>query len=339
MKKESVFIIAELSANHGGDIEIAKRTIRAAKRTGADAIKLQTYTADTLTLDSDKDDFIIRSGSIWDGKTYYDLYKEAYTPWEWHEELFEIAKEEGLVCFSSPFDNTAVDLLESLDNPIYKIASFEITDVNLIAYAASKGKPMIMSTGISEYEDIKLAVETCREAGNNDITILKCTSSYPAPIDEANLVMMQRFAKDFNVKVGLSDHTLGNTVPLVATALGATVIEKHFILDKSIGGPDASFSLDEKEFTEMVTAVREAEKALGKESYELTKKQKAGKDFARSLYVAEDIKEGELITEKNVRSVRPGFGLHPKYLLEVLGKKVNQDLEKGAPLIFNNIQQ
>jgi pseudaminic acid synthase len=338
MKKESVFIIAELSANHGGDIEIAKQTIRAAKRTGADAIKLQTYTADTLTLDSDKEDFIIRSGSIWDGKTYFDLYKEAYTPWEWHEELYKTAKEEGLVCFSSPFDKTAVDLLESLDNPIYKIASFEITDVNLIAYAASKGKPIIISTGIAEYEDIKLAVETCREEGNNDITILKCTSSYPAPIVEANLVMMQRFAKDFNVKVGLSDHTLGNTVPIVATTLGATVIEKHFILDKSIGGPDASFSLDEKEFTEMVTAVREAEKALGKESYELTEKQKAGKDFSRSLYVAEDIKEGELITEKNVRSVRPGFGLHPKYLPEVLGKKAISDLEKGERFELKNIE-
>jgi len=329
MKTNSVFIIAELSANHGGDIEIAKRTIRAAKRTGADAIKLQTYTSDTLTLDSDKEDFIIRSGSIWDGKTYFDLYKEAYTPWEWHEELYKTAKEQGLVCFSSPFDKTAVDLLESLNNPIYKIASFEITDVNLIAYAASKGKPMIISTGIAEYEDIKLAVETCREAGNNDITILKCTSSYPAPIGEANLVMMQRFAKDFNVKVGLSDHTLGNTVPLVATALGATVIEKHFILDKSIGGPDASFSLDEKEFTEMVTAVREAEKALGKESYELTNKQKKGKDFARSLYVAEDIKAGEVITEKNVRSVRPGFGLHPKYFPEILGKKALKSASKG----------
>ena len=329
MKKESVFIIAELSANHGGDIEIAKQTIRAAKRTGADAIKLQTYTADTLTLDSDKEDFIIRSGSIWDGKTYFDLYKEAYTPWEWHEELYKTAKEEGLVCFSSPFDKTAVDLLESLDNPIYKIASFEITDVNLIAYAASKGKPIIISTGIAEYEDIKLAVETCREAGNNDITILKCTSSYPAPIDEANLVMMQRFAKDFNVKVGLSDHTLGNTVPLVATALGATVIEKHFILDKSIGGPDASFSLDEKEFTEMVMAVRKAEQAMGKESYKLTEKQVAGKAFSRSLYVVEDIKAGEVVSEKNVRSVRPGFGLHPKYLPEVLGKKVVKNLEKG----------
>ncbi|TXE19183.1 pseudaminic acid synthase [Psychroflexus gondwanensis] len=327
-KNSNVFIIAELSANHNGSLKTAIETIRAAKRTGADAIKLQTYTADTITLDSDKGDFVIK-GTIWEGRKLYELYQEAFTPWEWHAELFQTAKEEGLVCFSSPFDNTAVDLLESLDNPIYKIASFEITDVNLIAYAASKGKPMIMSTGIAEYEDIKLAIETCRKAGNNDITILKCTSSYPAPIDEANLVMMQRFAKDFNVKVGLSDHTLGNTVPLVATALGATVIEKHFILDKSIGGPDASFSLDEKEFTEMVTAVREAEKALGKESYELTQKQKAGKDFSRSLYVAEDIKEGEFITEKNVRSVRPGFGLHPKYLPEVLGKKATQNFNKG----------
>ena len=323
-----VFIIAELSANHGGDIEIAKETIRAAKRTGADAIKLQTYTADTMTLDSVKDDFVIK-GTIWEGRRLYELYLEAFTPWEWHAELFQTAKEEGLVCFSSPFDKTAVDLLESLNNPIYKIASFEITDIPLIEYVASKGKPMIMSTGIAEYEDIKLAIDTCRKAGNNDITILKCTSSYPAPIDEANLLMMQRFAKDFNVKVGLSDHTLGNTVPVVATALGATVIEKHFILDKSIGGPDASFSLDEKEFTEMVTAVRDAEKALGKESYELTDKQKKGKDFARSLYVAEDIKEGEMITEKNVRSVRPGFGLHPKFLPEVLGKKAIKSVSKG----------
>jgi pseudaminic acid synthase len=328
MNNNSVFIIAELSANHGGDIEIAKETIRAAKRTGADAIKLQTYTAATITLDSSKEDFLIK-GTIWEGRKLYELYLEAYTPWEWHEALFKTAKEEGLVCFSSPFDNTAVDLLESLGNPIYKIASFEITDIPLIEYTASKGKPMIISTGIATYEDIELAVKTCREAGNNDITILKCTSSYPAPIHEANLIMMQRFAKDFNVKVGLSDHTLGNTVPVVATALGATVIEKHFILDKSVGGPDASFSLDEKEFTDMVNAVRNAEKAMGKESYELTEKQIAGKAFARSLYVAEDIKKGELITDKNVRSVRPGFGLHPKFLTEILGKVAKQDLEKG----------
>jgi len=325
---QGVFIIAELSANHGGSIEIAKETIRAAKRTGADAIKLQTYTADTITLDSDKEDFVIK-GTIWEGKKLYDLYQEAHLPWEWHEELFKTAKEEGLVCFSSPFDKTAVDFLEVLDCPIYKIASFEITDIPLIEYVASKGKPIIMSTGIAAYEDIKLAVDTCRKVGNNDITILKCTSSYPAPIDEANLVMMQRFAKDFTVKVGLSDHTLGTTVPVVATALGATVIEKHFILDKSIGGPDASFSLDEKEFTEMVQAVRNAEKAVGKESYELTEKQKAGKAFSRSLYVAEDIKKGDVFTENNVRSVRPGFGLHPKYFYQIIGTKAIKNFERG----------
>lgn len=336
--KNGVFIIAELSANHGGDIDIAKETIRAAKRTGADAIKLQTYTAETITLDSDKDDFIIK-GTIWEGKKLFDLYKEAYLPWEWHEELFKTAKEEGLVCFSSPFDKTAVDLLEELGNPIYKIASFEITDIPLIEYVASKGKPIIISTGIAQYEDIKLAVDTCRNAGNNDITILKCTSSYPAPIEEANMLMMQRFATDFDVKVGLSDHTLGNTVPVVATALGATVIEKHFILDKSIGGPDASFSLDEKEFAEMVAAVRNAEKALGKETYDLTKKQIAGKAFARSLYVAEDIKEGDLITEKNVRSVRPGFGLHPKYLRDIIGNQATHDIQKGERMSLHFIER
>ncbi len=326
--RKNVFIIAELSANHNGNKQVAIDTVKAAKRAGADAIKLQTYTADTMTLDSDKEDFIIK-GTIWEGQRFYDLYKKAHTPWEWHKELFEVAKQEGLVCFSTPFDKTAVNFLEELDNPIYKIASFEITDTPLIEYIASKGKPIIMSTGIAGYEDIKLAVDTCRKEGNNDITLLKCTSSYPAPIGEANLVMMQRFAKDFNVKVGLSDHTLGTTVPIVATALGATVIEKHFILDKSIGGPDASFSLDEKEFTEMVAAVRQAEKSLGQETYELTEKQKLGKVFARSLYVAEDIRKGDIITEQNVRSVRPGFGLHPKYLKEVLGKKVVRDLEKG----------
>jgi len=337
-RHSKVFIIAELSANHGGDINIAKETIRAAKRTGADAIKLQTYTADTITLDSDKKDFIIK-GTIWDGRKLYDLYKEAYTPWEWHAELFETAKEVGLICFSSPFDKTAVDFLEKLNNPIYKIASFEITDIPLIEYTASKGKPIIMSTGIAEYEDIKLAVNACRKVGNDDITILKCTSSYPAPVEEANLVMMQRFAKDFNVKVGLSDHTLGTTVPAVATALGAKVIEKHFILDKAIGGPDASFSLDEKEFTEMVDAVRNAEGALGKQSYELTEKQKSGKAFARSLYVATDIKKGEEITDKNVRSVRPGFGLHPKYYKEVLGLKTTESIQKGMPLKLRYLKQ
>src|SRR5690554_3356861 len=324
----AVFIIAELSANHNGSREVAIQTIKAAKRAGADAIKLQTYTADTITIDSRKPDFIIK-GTIWEGKNLYELYNEAYTPWDWHEMLFETAREEGLICFSSPFDKTAVDLLEGLNCPVYKIASFEITDIPLIEYVASKGKPIILSTGIAKIEDIKLAVDTCRKVGNNDITILKCTSSYPAPIDEANLVMMQRFAKDFTVKVGLSDHTLGTTVPVVATALGATVIEKHFILDKSIGGPDASFSLDEKEFTEMVQAVRNAEKAVGKESYELTEKQKAGKAFSRSLYVAEDIKKGDVFTENNVRSVRPGFGLHPKYFYQIIGTKAIKNFERG----------
>lgn len=328
----SVFIIAELSANHGGKIETAVETVRAAKRTGADAIKLQTYTADTITLDSDQEDFIIKGGTIWDNKRLYDLYKEAYLPWEWHKELFRVAKEEGLVCFSSPFDKTAVDFLEELGNPIYKIASFEITDIPLIEYAASKGKPMIISTGIAEYDDIELVVNTCRSVGNNDITLLKCTSSYPAPIEEANLIMMQQFAKDFDVNIGLSDHTLGTTVPVVATALGAQVIEKHFILDRSIGGPDASFSLDEKEFTEMVVAVRNAEKAVGIISYETTAKQKAGKAFARSLYVAEDIKEGDIFTEKNIRSVRPGFGMHPKNYKAILGQQAKTSYRKGDRL-------
>lgn len=337
MSKNKCFIIAELSANHGKDLEVAKETIRAAKRAGADAIKLQTYTADTITLDSDKDDFIIK-GTLWKGQKLYDLYKEAFLPWEWHKSLFETAKEEGLICFSSPFDKSAVDFLEELGNPIYKIASFEITDVNLIEYVASKQKPVIISTGIAKYEDIKLAVDICRSVGNNDITVLKCTSSYPAPIKEANMNMMQRFASDFNVKVGLSDHTLGIVLPVVAASLGATVIEKHFILNKAIGGPDAEFSLDEIEFKEMVDAVRSAESALGNQSYNLTLKQKKGMDFARSLYVYEEIKKGEVITEKNVRSIRPGFGLHPKYFNEILGKKTTIDLEKGTPMELSYIK-
>lgn len=324
-----VFIIAELSANHNGSIKTAIETIKAAKKVGADAIKIQTYTADTITIQSSKKDFLLDSGSIWDGRTFYDLYQEAYTPWEWHKELFDVAKAVGLICFSSPFDFTAVDLLESLGNPIYKVASFEITDIPLIEYIAKKNKPIIISTGIAEYDDIKLAVDTCRNAGNNDITLLKCTSSYPAPVEEANLIMMQQFAKDFNVKVGLSDHTLGITAPVVATCLGAEVIEKHFILDKSVGGPDSSFSLDVEEFTEMVKAVRQAEKAIGKVSYELTDKQKKGKDFCRSLYIVKDIQEGEVITKENVKSIRPGFGLHPKYYNDILGKKAKKNLEKG----------
>jgi pseudaminic acid synthase len=326
-----VFIIAELSANHNGNIEVALETIKAAKRAGADCIKFQTYTADTITIDSTKDDFLIK-GTIWEGKNLYNLYEEAYTPWEWHETLFKAAKDEGLICFSSPFDKTSVDFLESLNVPAYKIASFEITDIPLIEYVASKGKPVIISTGIATTEDIELALDSCRRMGNNDIALLKCTSSYPAPINEANMCMVKDLAERYNVVSGLSDHTMGATVPIVATCFGAKIIEKHFILDRSIGGPDASFSMNESEFTAMVQSVREAESAIGVVDYTLTDKQAKGKDFSRSLYVVEDIKEGEVITLHNVRSIRPGFGLHPKYLNQILGKKIIRNIEKGDRL-------
>ncbi|NOQ25967.1 MAG: pseudaminic acid synthase [Bacteroidales bacterium] len=328
---KTVFIIAELSANHGHDIEIAKNTIRAAKRAGADAIKLQTYTADTITLNCKKDDFLIK-GTIWDGKSLHELYNEAYLPWEWHKELFDTAKEEDLVCFSSPFDKTAVDFLEKLNAPAYKIASFEITDIPLIEYAASKGKPMIISTGIADYDDIKLAVDACRNVGNNQIILLKTSSQYPAKIEDANLLMIPEIAKQFNVITGLSDHTSGELVPIIATSLGAKVIEKHFILDKSIGGPDASFSLDENEFAKMVKAVRNTELALGDVRFSLSDKAKKSKEFSRSLYAVQDIKKGEIISEKNIKSIRPGFGMHPKHLNTILGEKININIEKGEPL-------
>ena len=277
--KKPVFIIAELSANHGGKLEVALDTVVAAKEAGADAIKIQTYTADTITINAE--DFYISGGTLWDKRKLYDLYTEASLPWEWHQAIFEKAREVGLVCFSTPFDHTAVDFLETLRNPIYKIASFEITDIPLISYAASKHKPMIISTGIATYEDIKLAVDTCKAAGNNDITLLKCTSSYPAPLEEANMTLMQQFKVDFKVKVGLSDHTLGNTVPVVATVLGAEVIEKHFILDHALGGPDAAFSMDVAEFTAMVRAVRAAESAIG----EVNRKTEKGTCFLKvSVY-------------------------------------------------------
>ena len=336
-QSNKTFVIAELSANHGGEIEIAIETIRAAKRAGADAIKLQTYTADTITIDSKKDYFKINHGTAWDGQFLYDLYKDAALPWEWHQKLFEVAKEEGLICFSSPFDFKAVDLLEELNSPIYKIASFEITDIPLIEYAASKGKPIIISTGIAGVEDIELAIETCKKVGNNDITILKCTSAYPAAPEDANLLTIPDIAKRFGVKVGLSDHTMGTEAPAIAVALGATVIEKHFILDKKIGGADAHFSLDEVEFKQMVDAVRLTETMLGKVDYEMTEKKKKSREFSRSLFIVEDVKGGDILTEKNVRSIRPGFGMHPKFLKEVLGKKFNSSYEKGMPLKFENI--
>ncbi len=331
------FIIAELSANHNGDLEVAKDTIRAAKKTGADAIKLQTYTPDTLTIDCDNEHFRIEEGTLWDGKTLYELYGEAYTPWEWHKELFEVAKEEDLVCFSSPFDFTAVDFLEELNTPAYKIASFEIQDIPLIEYAASKGKPIIMSTGIAELKDIELAVETCKKVGNNEIVLLKCTSSYPAPLELANLNTILDMKKRFDVEVGFSDHTYGSLAPTIATTLGAKVIEKHFILDKNIGGPDADFSLDLGEFTDMVQKVRDTEKLLGETSYELSEKVKKNKKFARSLFVVEDVKKGDVLTINNIKSIRPGYGLHPKHLNSIIGQVFKEDLKKGTPLKMEHL--
>jgi len=337
-KDSKAFIIAELSANHNGSIEVAIETIRAAKRAGADCIKLQTYTQDTLTIDSKKDDFMIKGGTIWDGTNYYSLYKKAHTPWQWHKKLFDVAKEEGLVCFSSPFDFTAVDFLEKLNCPAYKIASFEITDIPLIEYIAKKNKPIIISTGISDLKDIELAVNTCKSSGNDKIIILKCTSSYPAPIDEANLIMIKDLKEKFNLHIGLSDHTLGFISPVVAVSMGAKVIEKHFIIDKSIGGPDSSFSLDEKEFTEMVKMVRIAESSIGKIDYNLTEKQISGRNFSRSLYVVQDVKKGEEITLENVKSIRPGYGLHPKNFHKILGKKFKKNYEMGTRMSFDLIK-
>ena len=322
------FIVAELSANHGHRLDLALESIRAIREAGADAVKLQTYTADTLTLDSRREDFRVK-GTLWDGRTLYDLYQEAYTPWEWHPALFEEARVQGLVCFSTPFDKTAVDFLEELGNPICKIASFEITDLPLIDYAARKGKPMVISTGIALPEDIQRAVETCRAAGNDDITLLKCTSSYPAPVENANLRTMVDMGERYGVKVGLSDHTMGSDVAVAAVALGATVVEKHFILDRSIGGPDAAFSMEKDEFAAMVRSIRNVEKALGAVVYPTDPAAIKGREFCRSLYVARDIKAGERITEENVRSVRPGFGLPPRYLPAVLGKRVKRDVEAG----------
>ena len=337
--KSKVFIIAELSANHNGDLQVALETVRAAKRAGADAIKLQTYTAKTMTIDCKNNFFMIKQDTAWDGEYLYDLYKRAYTPWEWHKDIYDLAKEEGLICFSSPFDNSAVDLLEELNSPIYKIASFEITDIPLIEYTASKGKPMIISTGIADIKDIELAIETCKKVGNTDITILKCTSAYPADPKDANLLTIPDIKSRFGVKTGLSDHTMGIEGPVVATVLGATVIEKHFILDKSVGGPDAHFSLDEKEFTEMVKAVRIAEQMIGVVDYEMTEKKKKSRQFSRSLFIVKDVKAGEKITENNVRSIRPGFGMHPKFFPEIIGNHFKQDIVKGTPLSIDLISK
>ncbi|MCG8572123.1 MAG: pseudaminic acid synthase [Spirochaetes bacterium] len=332
------FIIAELSANHNHDIDLAKKTIKAAKESGADAIKLQTYTADTITIDCDNDYFRINQGTIWDGKTLYNLYKEAYTPWEWQKDLKDYAESLGLILFSSPFDCTSVDFLEKLNVPAYKVASFEITDIPLIKYIASKHKPIIISTGIANLADIEEAVNTCKNAGNDNIVLLKCTSAYPAPFKDANLKTIPNLAETFNVVTGLSDHTLGSSLAIASIALGAKVIEKHFILDKNINSPDASFSMIPKEFKNMVSSIREVEKALGSINYSLSDKVKKNKIFARSLFVVKDMKKGEKITKQNVKSIRPGYGLHPKYYEDILGKKIKFDTKKGIPLSWNIIE-
>lgn len=333
------FIVAELSANHGHKLETALESVRAIAEAGVDAVKIQTYTADTLTLDCRKKDFIVSGGTLWDNTTYYDLYKEAYTPWEWHQAIFDEAQKCGLVCFSTPFDNTAVDFLEECGNPIMKIASFEITDVNLIRYAASKGKPMVISTGIATMEDIELAIKACHDVGNYDITLLRCVSAYPAPMENVNLRTMQDMKERFGVKVGLSDHTMGSDVAIAAVALGAEMIEKHFILDRAIGGPDAAFSMTVDEFKSMVTSIRNVEKALGVVDYPTDPSKIKGRQFSRSLYIAEDMKAGDVLTVENLRSVRPGYGLAPKLLEECLGKKVNKNVEKGTRMSFEFISE
>ena len=336
--KRPVFIVAEISANHLQDYDLAIKTIDAAGEAGANAVKLQTYTADTITLDCDNEYFQIKQGTIWDGKTLHELYEEAYTPWDWQPDLKKHAEDLGMVCFSSPFDNTAVDFLEKMNVSAYKLASFEITDIPLIKYMASKKKPMVMSTGIAEVNDIEEALQACRDVGNDDIILLKCTSAYPTPMNEVNLLTMVDMASRFKTLVGLSDHTLTTSVPIAAVSLGACFVEKHIITSRDLGGPDASFSLEPNEFSKMVKAIREVEDALGKVDYSLSEKTKKSREFARSLFVVEDIEKGGELTTENVRSIRPAFGLHPKHFNEVLGKKAKRNISKGTPLDWDLLE-
>jgi len=333
--RNKTFIIAELSANHNNDIDIAIQTIKAIAETGADAVKVQTYKPESLTLNKDTGYFSPRTKGLWKGYTPWKLFSEAAMPYEWQPKLKKVAEELGLVFFSSPFDIEAVDFLETIDVPVYKIASFEITDIPLIEYTASKGKPMIISTGVAEVEDIELAIETCRKVNNNQITLLKCTSQYPASIDQVNLSTIPNMKSRFGVDIGLSDHTMGSIVPTVAVSLGATMIEKHFILKRSLGGVDSAFSMEPNEFKDMVLSVRKVEAILGKVTYEVSE---ADKLRRRSLFVVQDIKKGELLTQKNIKSIRPGMGIAPKFLKDILGKKSKSDLQYGEPLVFKNIQ-
>lgn len=333
----NVFIIAELSANHNGSLQTAFDTITAMSDSGADAIKLQTYTPDTITLDCDTNMFTISQGTLWDKQKFYDLYAQAMTPWEWHEALFDHAKSLGMEAFSSPFDPTAVDFLANLNVPAYKIASFEITDIPLIEYTARQGKPIIISTGIATLEDIQEALDACKRAGNDQITLLKCTSAYPAALEEMNLLTIPDMIQKFGFTVGLSDHTMSLSAPIAAVALGARVIEKHFILSRDMGGADNAFSLEPHEFRAMVDAVRDTEKLLGKVTYDLSPKSLKSREFSRSLFIAEDVKAGDLLTSKNVRSVRPGFGMAPKHQKKIIGKIFKSNYSKGTPLSWENL--
>ncbi len=327
-----VYVIAELSANHNQNFDHALQLVRAAKDAGADAVKLQTYTADTLTLRSDLEYFRIKGGTLWDGRTLYDLYEEAFTPWEWQPKLKRVAEDLGLQLFSSAFDDTAVDFLEQMNVPAHKLASFELVDIGLIRKMARTGKPLIMSTGMANEAEIDEAVQAARTAGANQIALLKCTSAYPAPAEEANLRTIRELARRFDCPAGLSDHTMGIAIPVAAVALGACIIEKHMCLSRSDGGPDSAFSLEPDEFKTMVESVRTAEKALGALQFEPGTREASGLKFRRSLFVVEDVKRGDLFTKLNVRSIRPSDGLHPRHFDEVLGQRAACDIERGTPL-------
>lgn len=334
---EKTYLVAEVSANHLQDYHRAEAIIKAAKDAGADAVKLQTYLPDTITLDCDNDYFQITQGTIWDGTTLHKLYETAYTPWEWQPKLMKLANELGMECFSSPFDETAVDFMEEMDMPAYKIASFEINDIPLIRRIAKIGKPVIIATGIAYLEDIERAVKVCREEGNEQIILLKCTSTYPSPYEDMNLKVIPNMAQVFNCITGLSDHSMGSTAAVASVALGAKMIEKHLTLSRADGGPDAAFSMEPQEFKKMAEEVRIAEKALGRITYELTEKQKKSREDGRSLFVVKDIKAGDTFTKENVRSIRPAFGLHTMYYDQILGQKAKTNLPKGTPLNWKYI--
>jgi N-acetylneuraminate synthase len=329
------YIVAELSANHFQDFEAAVQIVRAAKQAGADAIKLQTYTPDTITMASDRPEFRIAGGTLWDGRNLHDLYGEAFTPWDWQPKLKQVANDLGLDLFSSPFDPSAVDFLEKMEVPAYKIASFELVDIPLIQQVARTGKPVIMSTGMASIEEIEEAVRAARAAGATQIALLKCTSAYPALAEEMNLRTIPELARRFDVPVGLSDHTMGIAVPVAAVALGACIIEKHITLSRAVPGPDSAFSLEPQEFKAMVDAVRTTEKALGEVHFGVSDKEASSRIFRRSLFVVQNVKRGDLLTAENVRSIRPGHGLHTRHLPEVVGRHAACDIERGTPLSWD----